>query len=301
MSRDQRLPSPRGGARVRTAPRAPSSLPDAPEASFWLERTPLPILHRPATRPAGKPGGRSALAPPGTVCPKCDSPLSTSEPACPSCGLKRAMFGRFRTGAMDRVPATLEEQWAEVEANWGDPDRHERFLAQVSLCAAYAYAASRYRRAARERRSDAISKLQLERLSRMVHAVMAVSSVRQAGEDRPHPYRRMIVLLALLIGLGSIGGVYLFHRRSASADQRPEPLAPSIKIGRGRSLGTDGRAAPAFGGLRAKVPKPAPADGEDGEAGEAGEGEAGEAGEGEAAEGERTTAEAGQEKDDAVQ
>lgn len=263
-----------GAARPQTSPRAASSLPEPPEASFWLERTPLPTFHRPPASPAraaGKPHGRSAMAPPGTVCPKCDGPLSPSEPACPACGLKRAMFNRFRAGTRSIPPATLQEQWAEVEAGWSDPERHERFLAQVSLCGAYAYAASRYRKAARARGSDAISKLQLERLSRMVHAVMAVSSVRQADE-RARPYRRLLVFGAVVIAVASLVGMWMFYRGRAGDEQAGEQLEPSIKVGRGRSIGPGGRGAPAFGGLRAKVPPPAEqADGEEPAADEGGE------------------------------
>jgi hypothetical protein len=185
------------------------------------------------------------------------------------------MFNRFRTGAIDRVPATLEEQWAEVEAGWSDADRHERFLAQVSLCGAYAYAASRYRKAARQRGSDAISKLQLERLSRMVHAVMAVSSVRQSGDDVKH-YRGLMILLALLVVVGGLAGLWFFQR-SRSAAQDVQPLEPSIRVGRGRGAGTGGRGGPAFGGLRAKMPpRLAAGEGEAGdEAAERGAGAAG--------------------------
>jgi hypothetical protein len=184
------------------------------------------------------------------------------------------MFNRFRAGTRSIPPATLQEQWAEVEAGWSDPERHERFMAQVSLCGAYAYAASRYRKAARARGSDAISKLQLERLSRMVHAVMAVSSVRQADE-RARPYRRLLVFGAVVIAAASLVGMWMFYRSRSGDEQRLEQLQPSIKVGRGRSIGAGARGAPAFGGLRAKVPATAEqADGdeptadEDDEAGE---------------------------------
>ncbi len=245
MSRDDRVSQRAGAARPDAARRGAAGLPEPPEASFWLERTPLPT----ARRAGPGPSGRSALAPPGTVCPKCDSPLSPSEPACPSCGLKRAMFGRFRAGVDDRVPPALEALWSEVETHWSEPELHERFLAQVSLCGAYAYAAARYRRAARLRQSDAIARLQLERLSRMVHAVMAVSAVRPgSGASGAHPYRGLVAFLVILVGLGGFGSLYLFHKRGAPVDDR---VPPSIKVRRGRSLSPDGRPAPAFGGLHA--------------------------------------------------
>ncbi|HWM86405.1 MAG TPA: zinc ribbon domain-containing protein [Kofleriaceae bacterium] len=230
------------GARAAVA----AAPPEPPEASFWLERTPLPTARR-GGAPAPAPGARSALTPPSTVCPKCDSPLSPSESACPSCGLRRAMFGRFRASHGDRVPAALEQLWRQVESQWSDPELHERFLSQVSLCGAYAYAASRYRRAARQRQSDAISKLQLERLSRMVHAVMAVSAVRK-DERGARPYRGVIALLVLLVAAGGIGSLYMFHKRGSQAK---DDVPTSITIKRGRSLGPDGKAARAFGGLRA--------------------------------------------------
>ena len=240
-------------ARPPVGPRRAVALPEAPEGSFWLERTPLPTARRPGPGTPAGPGvpARSALAPPGTVCPKCDSPLSPSEPACPSCGLRRAMFGRFRTSIADRVPPVLEAQWTQVEAHWSDPELHERFLAQVSLCGAYAYAASRYRRAARTRKSDAISNLQLERLSRMVHAVMAVSSVRpDADGGGAWPYRGLVAILLLLVGLGAVGGFYI-HKRSAQAQDGIDRSPSSITVRRGRSLSPDGTPAPPFGGLHA--------------------------------------------------
>ncbi len=236
----------RTSVRARFTPGG-SPIPEPPDSSFWLERTPLPTPRR--ADPARS--SRAAFAPPGTVCPKCDSPLSPSEPACPSCGLRRVMFGRFRAGAADRVPAQLELLWRDVEAQWADPALHERFMAQVSLCGAYAYAASRYRRAAKQRQSDAIANLQLERLSRMVHAVMAVSSVRAAEERGARPYRGLIVLLVFLVGLGAFGAIYLFHRRSARTQETIDRVPSSIKVRRGQSLGPNGGPAEAFGGLRA--------------------------------------------------
>jgi hypothetical protein len=254
MSRSASTPSARSpAARPRSARRAGAALPEPPEASFWLERTPLALPRR-AAAPAGP--ARAPRTPPGTVCPKCDAPLSPSEPACPSCGLRRAMFGRYRVGAADRVPAALEALWQVVEAGWSDPALHERFLAQVSLAGAYAYAASRYRRAARARRSDAIAAAQLERISRMVHAVMAVSAVRAEGGRGARPYRGAVALLLVLVALGGLGSVFALRRRGA-VDPAPAP-ATTIVVRRGRSLGPDGRPAPAFGGLRASPP-PAPA------------------------------------------
>jgi hypothetical protein len=252
VSRDRKGVDPRVAA-VRPRREASAGVvPEPPEASFWLERTPLPVARRAATTPGAAPArGRSALAPPGTVCPKCDSPLSPSEPACPSCGLKRAMFGRFRAGAGDRAPESLDRLWRQLESRWSDPELHEQFLAQVSLCAAYAYAASRYRRAARQRQSDAIAKLQLERLSRMVHAVMAVSAVRPADARASRSYRAAIALLVLLVGVGGATSLYVFRRHGAAAQDSSDRVAPSITVRRGRNVDADGRAAKAFGGLHA--------------------------------------------------
>jgi hypothetical protein len=225
-------------------------MPEPPEAMFWLDRTPLPG-RRPAADASPRARRRSIQVPPSTQCPKCDSPLSPSEAACPSCGLRRIMFNRFRASASDRVPAALEKLWRELEARWSDPELHERFLAQVSLCGAFAFAASRYRSAARRRQSDAIARLQLERLSRMVHAVMAVSAVRAGARERgARPYRAMMVLLVVILLGGAAAAMFMSSRRGAGTDS-VDRVAPSIKVRRGRSLGMDGKPARAFGGLRA--------------------------------------------------
>ena len=262
MSRDRGGPSPRerASARPRTPPGGAGVMPEPPEAMFWLDRTPLPGAPRPAAGGAPRPRRRSIQVPPSTQCPKCDSPLSPSEPACPSCGLKRAMFNRFRASASDRVPAALERLWRDLEARWSDPEMHERFLAQVSLCGAFAFAAARYRRAARQRQSDAIAKLQLERLSRMVHAVMAVSAVRTGARERgARTFRPVMVLMVLMLVVGGGAAMYMFKQRGA-AQETIERLPPSIKVRRGRSLGMDGKPARAFGGLRAAGAKAARAD-----------------------------------------
>lgn len=257
MSRDPGGSSPNRSARPRAAPGG--AMPEPPEAMFWLDRTPLPGARRPATDASPRARRRSIQVPPSTQCPKCDSPLSPSEAACPSCGLRRAMFNRFRASASDRVPAALEKLWRELEAHWTDPELHERFLAQVSLCGAFAFAASRYRSAARKRQSDAISKLQLERLSRMVHAVMAVSAVRTGARERAsRPYRAMMVLLALVLVIGGAAVMYMVSKRGSQ--QSIESVPPSIKVRRGRSLGADGKPAQAFGGLRAANPRAGRAD-----------------------------------------
>ena len=250
MSRDPGGSSAGRSARARTAPGG-AAMPEPPEAMFWLDRTPLPGARRPGPDGSPRARRRSIQAPPSTQCPKCDSPLSPSEPACPSCGLKRIMFNRFRASASDRVPAALEVLWREVEAHWSDPELHERFLAQVSLCGAFAFAASRYRSAARRRQSDAISKLQLDRLSRMVHAVMAVSAVRSGARERgARPYRAVMVLLAIIVLVGGAAAMFMFSRRGATPAS-VDSVPPSIKVRRGRNLGADGKPARPFGGLRA--------------------------------------------------
>jgi hypothetical protein len=160
------------------------------------------------------------------------------------------MFARFRAGAADRVPPGLERMWRRVEASWTDPALHEQFLAQVSLCGAYAYAASCYRRAARVRQSDAIAKLQLERLSRMVHAVMAVSAVRAENKTGARPYRGLLALLVMLVALGGIAALFML-KKGGRAEESVERVPPSITVRRGRSLGTDGKPTRPFGGLRA--------------------------------------------------
>ena len=252
MSRDPGGSSAGRRGRARTAPGGPAAMPEPPDAMFWLD-----LLHAAARRAAARPRRLaracwwSIQAPPSTQCPKCDSPLSPSEPACPSCGLKRVMFNRFRASASDCVPAALEKLWREVEAHWSDPELHERFRAQVSLCGAFAFAASRYRSAARRRQSDAISKLQLERLSRMVHAVMAVSAVRAGARERgARPYRAVMVLLAIIVLVGGAAAMFMFSRRGATPASVVS-VPPSIKVRRGRNLGMDGKPARAFGGLRA--------------------------------------------------
>ena len=206
------------------------------------------------------------------------------------------MFGRFRANT-ERVPPALEELWLEVEQNWSDPALHERFLSQVSLCGAYAYAASRYRRAARQRQSDAISKLQLDRLSRMVHAVMAVSAVRPGQERGARPYRRMVFLVVLLVGLGGIGALYMVKR--GGEQERMDRVPSTIRVRRGRTLGPDGRPSKAFGGLRApsgaagkdEKPEPQPEDGAEGAEGAAEEAEDPQGDEGETPRAERSTEE----------
>jgi hypothetical protein len=80
-----------------------------------------------------------------------------------------------------------------------------------------------------------------------------VSAVRTGDERGKHPYRGLVILLLLLVGLGGAGLIYMSRRGSEA--EKVERVPPSIKVRRGRSVSGDGRPAPAFGGMRAATPR----------------------------------------------
>jgi len=206
----------------------------------------------------GGEAGRDASASLGEDqmrCPKCDG-LQPRRDACRSCGLRAELFDDYDRKQEEEAPPELEAIWETCRADWDDEDGHARFAECASSAFAYAYAARRYRSVLRHRPDDEIAHRQLDRLSRMAEAsLMGASLARQQAEGEDEPYKKVIVLIMVLVLLAGIGGMVVLLKQAKDVGsetlQKPPTAAPTNPQKRPTT-------APA---TRQKLPETAPANG----------------------------------------
>lgn len=130
------------------------------------------------------------------------------------------------------VHEAVEAAWARAVERWDDPSRHEALLGLVAQHSAFAWAAGKYK----ERAGDAIAERQLERLRKSATATMLATASRKPA-PKDGPYKRTILLVALLLVMIVLGLVYMkvlavdHQRRSrAPAKAGPAKLLPAKRL-----------------------------------------------------------------------
>lgn len=121
----------------------------------------------------------------------------------------------------------LTAAWMHASAGWDEPARHDALLAVATQLNAYAWAAARYRDAARERPDDKIATAQLERLRKATEATLLATATARAA-NQPKPYRATTAVLAILIIAAIAGLVYAFARGTSTPDTAP-PTSPATQ------------------------------------------------------------------------
>lgn len=121
------------------------------------------------------------------------------------------------------MDADVEAAWQTLVDRWDDPAGHEAFMSLVAKHGAYAWAAARYK----ERAGDGLADKQLERIRKAATATMFATARTKPQEE---PYRRTIVIFAVLIVMLVIAlvGVKLMH--DAQPERAPSP-PPTTKPG----------------------------------------------------------------------
>ncbi len=138
----------------------------------------------------------------------------------------------FAAARDNDTPEPLTAAWTHVSAGWDQPARHDALLAVTTQLNAYAWAAARYRDAARERPDDKIATAQLERLRKATEATLLATATARAA-NQPKPYRATTAVLAILIIAAIAGLVYAFARGTSSTpDAAPPPTSPAQPAGR---------------------------------------------------------------------
>lgn len=142
-------------------------------------------------------------APGAMTCPKCGDAQPPAL-ACRSCGLLADRMADFARARELAVPAEVTAAWDGVDAAWGDPEVHERFIRAVAATLSFPYAAQRYREALRLRPDDATATSQLARIARMAEVSLWATASQRPQKTRA-PYRATLLLLAALLILILVG------------------------------------------------------------------------------------------------
>lgn len=173
----------------------------------------------------------------GEPCPKCGTSLRDEQRACSKCGLERNHFGSFRSA--EQPSTAMQEAWLEVERSWNDPAAHRTFVEHAAATGNFLSAASKYRAASIARPGDEIATQQLERINKMVMALLAVESMkRERPRQARSPFRGVLLVLAVL-GLAGGGGMVALQGPiggpAATDQQATLPRTSQVRIGGGVS------------------------------------------------------------------
>lgn len=190
-----------------------------------------------ATQPAPAPASALAPAPAGFQCPKCAErqPEGTS---CRRCGLVYDKWKGHEASVAAPMPTAAEalaagELFAACEAHWGEPERHDRFLAFCQQTGALGYAAARYRGVLLTRANDPVAAELLVRIRTLAEATLARGAAPIGVAVAPGPaYGRLkLVMLGIvvLLAVGTLWAIFFRPPTVADEDKRgASPTAPTI-------------------------------------------------------------------------
>jgi hypothetical protein len=154
-------------------------------------------------------------------CPKCDRPRGNNEVACPGCGLATERMANYAATRDATTPPEVLAAWERVAASWDDTAAHDALFNRVTATGNYAWAAARYRDAARSKpQEDATSQRALERLRRAAEVTLFASKTRT--DDEKTPYRGPIAVLVVFVI--ALAGLLLYQL--VRGGQQPAPDDP---------------------------------------------------------------------------
>jgi hypothetical protein len=140
------------------------------------------------------------------TCPKCKTVL-TGAVACVRCGLSRGRMARYARESMPPIVDALAVAWKRATLNWENVEHHDEVLRLVIANDAWAWAANKYRSAARKRPDDEITAAQLKRVEKgLLATTLALRTPRDTQGKTP--YRGAVMFLAIGILALVIGGVW---------------------------------------------------------------------------------------------
>ncbi len=138
-----------------------------------------------------------------SACPKCGHAGATAGHACPRCGL---VFTRW-TAEMSAVTgwAVLDGQaetlWAEVQAAWSEPAKHDAFVTYCSQTGLLGPAGRRYREHVDRDPNDQTAKRMREKIVKMASVAFAMAA-RSKSPAAPTQGKWFWVVVALSMAVG---------------------------------------------------------------------------------------------------
>jgi len=113
--------------------------------------------------------------------------------------------------------AAVHDAWIRVVGNWQDQALHDALLGLAAEHRTFAWVATQYR----ERTPDAIADRQLDRLRRIVTAVMLATATPRPETER-NPLTKMVLVVIAVVMLATAGGACI-----TSIHHKLLPAAPT--------------------------------------------------------------------------
>ncbi len=168
-------------------------------------------------------------------CPKCGEARVPERAACGKCGLANDRMPAYSEAHEATAGDDIRAAWDRAVADWASPSRHDELMQLVARHGIYAWAAGRYRDAAREQPDDPIARRQIERLQKAAEATMFASAATRPDRT-PAPYRATVAVLGLMIVAIIVGFAYAILKHADSNPDTPEgqltpatPVAPQTR------------------------------------------------------------------------
>lgn len=156
-------------------------------------------------------------------CPKCQSPVGPNAQACASCGLAVAKFENFK---QDSRSDNLGEGWQHLEDNWESDDAHEAFMVLVAGSGDFRGGAARYRACERDSLRAERCRKMLDRIQSMATAAI-LSSKPKLADQHDEPFKKVVVLLLILVMLGAVAGFYFIFVKAKKKPSRWDIRTPA--------------------------------------------------------------------------
>jgi ribosomal protein L40E len=156
------------------------------------------------------------------TCPKCGAVQGLAV-NCRKCGLTATLMPKFREQDAASQHEAVTSAWIQVELNWNDPGRHEKFAAAVVEHRAFAFAARQYRAASAKRAGDTIGPAQIEKLGKMAEAALKATAVARP-EKGANPYKKTTMLLVACVVAVVFGLLYAVISKKSSSGGELTPI-----------------------------------------------------------------------------
>jgi hypothetical protein len=121
-------------------------------------------------------------------------------------------------GVYDDPPERVRAAWDALQDTWGEPARHDAFLALASETDTFPWAARQYR----GRAGDPVADERLARIQKAAVARMAVMAPPRVEKAKKHTM--LVVMLVLLVATVVIG--MMLVNSLPQRGRQPEPSPP---------------------------------------------------------------------------
>lgn len=144
---------------------------------------------------------------PREPCPKCETPILTSEEECPACGLMVEKYKKMLSDPTSYIKGSrqLEDLRMAVLAHYQDEDLHEELIRQAQQEDNLEFAAKFYGRLVRLHPNDDIAPKYVQRIAGLSMIKTDMAATEKRVDSKPKRRRVRIVPMILCIGCALVG------------------------------------------------------------------------------------------------